>query len=139
MKKKKDRGSVKNPGLKKQYNSRVRQEYMDQDYIRDLTEEEKTFLNQFNEEYYGAKLDFQNLENNLHNNEELKKDCTDRNNARNRCAYGIAKAGNRINDMNMFTVEKESVNVDLGPDDEIHSDPNIEDALIDYLDSKRLK
>lgn len=109
---------------------------MDQDYVKDLSDTEKDFLSKFNEEYYGARLNFDDLSQNLHNTEELKKDCTDRNNAQNRCVYGIAKAGNKINDMNMFTVEKESVNIDLGPDDEIHSDPNLEDALIDYIDSK---
>ncbi len=134
---KKKRDQVKHPGLKKGYNSRVRQEYMDQDYVKDLTEEQKSWLSDFNSEYYGADLDFKNLKNNLHNTKKLKKDCTDRNNAQNRCAYGIAKAGNRINDVNTFTEIQDAINIDLGPDDEIHSDPDIENALIEFIDSKK--
>ena len=133
---KKRRSEIKHPGLKKHYNSRIRQEYIDQDYIQDLNDEEKNFLSKFNEEYYGANLDFEKLENNLHNTEELKKLCTDRNNAQNRCIYGIAKAGNKISDINMHTIEDEAINIDLKLNDEIHSDPNLEDILIEYIDSK---
>lgn len=110
---------------------------MDQDYIKELSDEEKEFLNKFNEEYYGAVLDYEDLSKNFHNTKELKKDCTDRNNARNRCMYGIAKAQNKINSSNTFTVQKESINIDLGPDDEQASSSNIEDVIIDYLDSKK--
>lgn len=99
-KRKTPRNKVKHPGLKKQYNSKLKQEYLDQDYISQLSEEEKQFLSDFNEEYYGANLDFKNLENNrFHKTKEEKKACTDRNNARNRCIYGIAKATNRVLDV----------------------------------------
>lgn len=98
--KKTPRSKVKHPGLKKRYNSKLKQEYLDQDYISKLSEDEKQFLSDFNEEYYGANLDFKNLENNrFHKTKEEKKTCTDRNNARNRCIYGIAKATNRVLDV----------------------------------------
>lgn len=96
MKKKKPRSAVKNPGLNPNYNSKIKQEYLDYDYVSSLSAEEKAWLNDFTEEYYGAALDYKNLDNNLHNTPELKKDCTDRNNARNRCIYGIWKATNRL-------------------------------------------
>lgn len=94
------RSKVKNPGLKKGYNSKIKQEYLDFDYVRELSEEEKAWLSAFSEEYYGANLDFKNLENNrFHKTQAEKKACTDRNNARNRCVYGIAKATNRVLDV----------------------------------------
>lgn len=97
--KKTPRNKVKHPGLKKQYNSKIKQEYIDFDYTRNLTEEEKQWLSDFSEEYYGANLDFKNLDNNrFHKTKVDKKACTDRNNARNRCIYGIAKATNRVLD-----------------------------------------
>jgi hypothetical protein len=102
-KSKKSRGQVKNPGLSPHYNSKIRQEYIDYDYIHLLTDEQKSMLNQFTEEYYGASLDYENLENNFHNTQDLKKDCTDRNNARNRCIYGIYKATNRLLPITTYT------------------------------------
>lgn len=132
------RSKTKHPNLKKQYTSRVRQEYIDQDYIDKLSEEQKDYLNKFNGEYYGAAMDFVNLENNLHNTKELKEDCTDRNNHQNNDVYGVAKAQNRINDIKMMTIQKESVNIDFGQNDDKGSDPNIENYLIDYIDSKKI-
>lgn len=93
---KKRRNEVQHPALDNRYNSKIRQEYIDYDYKTKLTEEEKEFLNKFTEEYYGAGLDYDNLENNIHNTPELKKACTDRNNAQNRCLYGISKATGKL-------------------------------------------
>ena len=125
---KKPRSNVKYPGLVNKYNSKIKQEYMDQDYIGDLTEEEKSWLNDFNEEYYGANLDFKNLENNrFHKTQEDKKACTDRNNARNRCLYGNKKAGNKTVDI------KNNDEPDL---DRVF-DMSLEDAIIDVLDEKK--
>ena len=119
--------------MKKQYNSKIKHEYLDQDYIEELSEQEKDWLNKFNEEYYGASLDYKQLDNNFHNNERLKKDCTDRNNARNRCVYGLAKATGRIIDPSMTGLGKVDETV------ENQSDANIENYVIDYLDSKDTK
>lgn len=70
---------------------------MDVDYLEQLSEKEKDWLNDFNEEYYGANLDFKNLKKNrFHKTKKDKKACTDRNNARNRCIYGLAKAGGKL-------------------------------------------
>lgn len=96
QKQKKRRSDVKYPGLNPNYNSKIKQEYLDYDYVDQLPDEMKAFLNKFTEEYYGAALDVNNLENNLHNTQELKKDCQDRNNARNRCIYSIQRATNRL-------------------------------------------
>jgi hypothetical protein len=124
----KRRSKVKHPGLKKGYNSKVKQEYMDQDYIPKLSNSEKDFLSDFNEEYYGANLDFQNLENNrFHKTKEEKKACTDRNNARNRCTYGVAKAGGKLDTKLQNDSDKPNPKYELSSD-------NPEDALIELID-----
>lgn len=46
--------NVKNPGLKPQYQSRLNREYVDYDYIDKLTEEEKSFMSKFTQEYYSG-------------------------------------------------------------------------------------
>lgn len=46
--------NVKNPGIKPQYQSRLNREYVDYDYLDKLTEEEKTYLSKFSQEYYSG-------------------------------------------------------------------------------------
>lgn len=122
FKKKTARSQVKYPGLKKQYNSKLKQEYLDFDYIDKLNDYEKQWLSDWSDEHYGAKLDYKNLENNrFHKTPEDKKACTDRNNARNRCQYGIARAGGKINN----------------PENGVESvDTNSEDDVINAIDKK---
>jgi|CXWL01.1.fsa_nt_gi hypothetical protein len=93
---KKRRDQVEYPALNPSYAPKNRKEVQDIDYFDKLNDEEKKWMNKFLEEYVGADLDFKNLKNNLHNTKKLKKDCTDRNNARNRDMFGFAKANNRI-------------------------------------------
>ncbi len=57
---------------------------------------EKEWLNKFTEEYVNASVDSKNLKKNLHNTEELKKDCYARNNARNRCILTLQRAQGKI-------------------------------------------
>lgn len=67
--------------------------------IRALNEEELEWLNKFEGEYTNASVsqsDPQRLEDQLHNTKELAKDCTDRNNARNRCILNKKKATNEL-------------------------------------------
>jgi hypothetical protein len=66
-------------------------------YLHKLSEEERIWMARFMNEYNNAKLDFKDLSNNLHNTQELKKACTDRNNARNRCIYTMEKAKGMLN------------------------------------------
>ena len=125
-KKRSRRDNVKNPALDPVYNTKIRREFIDIDYVDQLSEEEKQWLNKFMEEYNNASLDYKNLENNLHNTPELKKDCTDRNNARNRCIYSIKKATNMVKD-------------DLKGENDVRiSNPElIEDAIIAEIDRKK--
>jgi hypothetical protein len=93
MKKKKTkRGMTKYPNLNPELQLKTRFELYDQDYIDKLSEKEKAWLDKFMGEWANAALDVNNLNRNLHNTKELKKDCQDRNNARNRCILTRAKA-----------------------------------------------
>lgn len=132
--KKTRRKNVKHPSFHPEFNHKVKNEYLDQDYINGLSEEEKDFLDKFNQEYYGATLDYQNLENNLHNTPELKKRCTDRNNAQNRCTYGLGRAKKLISNTLFYPEDIEKC-ID-NQESELESE-NIEDLMIEYLDSKK--
>lgn len=92
------------------------------DYIDKLSDKEKKWLNKFMDEYNGANLDFKNLRKNLHKNKKLKKDCTDRVNARNRDTYAKAKITSSLYFLGTKEIAQES--------------ENPEDAMISYLDNK---
>ena len=94
------RSNVQYPAFDKLYNPKINREYMDIDYLNQLSKGEKDWLHKFEEEFNGASLDFKNLENNLHNTKDLKKACTDQKNSRNRCMYSIAKASGLVSDVN---------------------------------------
>lgn len=122
MKKKKriknKRGQKKYPNLSKGVNLKSRQNLLDYDYISQLSEKEKKWLDKFSKEYINASLDSKNLEKNLHNSQKLKKDCYDRNNARNRDLYTKIEMGARF----------------IGEQPEDHYE--IEDELIKKIDEK---
>jgi hypothetical protein len=95
--KKNKRSKTKYPALKPELNLKTRYELIDYDYLNKLSEEEKEWLNKFTEENINASLNTQNIEENFHNTDELKKDCYRRNNARNRDVLTRAKAsGNHV-------------------------------------------
>ena len=135
QRKKTKRSKVENPALNKQYNSKIRNEYLDYDYIDKLSEEEKKWLNDFTEEYLNASVGSQKeaFKNRFHNTPEMVKDCTDRNNSRNRCVYSKAVATETIlrydyNTIHELIEEKENkVNPEY-----------MEDALIEFIDSKNI-
>lgn len=123
MKKTKKLSKTKYPALQRKSNPKSRRDLIDMDYLDQLSEKELIWFNKFMNEYNGAKLDYKNLKKNLHRTKKLKKDCTDKNNARNRCLYnkGIKFYINHYN-----------------AEDERVSD-NLEDALIEYIDQKPKK
>ena len=93
MKKKRvRRDQLKYPAFDPLYAPKNRRELIDVDYLHKLSESEKAWLNKFLDEYNGANLNFKNLRKNFHRTKKLKKDCTDRNNARNRDMFTFAKA-----------------------------------------------
>lgn len=103
------RQNIRHPNLKKRYNLKVRQDYIDTHYIngvdsvtgegkglRPLNEEELDWLNKFYGEYVNASVNQKSHEDQLHNTEELVKDCYNKNNARNRCVMNKVKKLDRL-------------------------------------------
>jgi len=102
-KKRKKRDVVKYPGLNKTLFSKVKQEYHDIDYIDQLSDKEKSYLSQFMGEYLGAQLNEDTLKNKYnrkakHKSKKHRKDCFDRNNARQRDIYGLGRAMGCLDD-----------------------------------------
>lgn len=121
-KKKKPRNKVKYPNLDPSYNLKSRRDYIETDYIhgvesvtgqgegiRAMTEEEKKWLNKFNGEYVNASVSQSKKESQLHNTEELVKDCYNRNNARNRCVFNKAKMLNKLENIDWDIYNKKDI------------------------------
>lgn len=131
------RKSVKNPALNKKYNSRIRQEYIDQDYLHKLSEEELKYLNDFMSEWNNAAVGKQSEaeKNKFHKTAKEVKDCTDRNNKRNSDEYGVAKARNLVHKLDYETLKEFIEN----SENKLNYN-YVEDAMIDLLDDvKQLK
>ena len=109
----KKRKSEKYPALKPQLNLRTRFEIIDYDYLDQLSNKEKEWLNKFSEEYINAS--FKDKKDRIHNpnkkiikeikpdGTEIKityeKDSYDRNNARNRDVLTRSKAQGENTDL----------------------------------------
>lgn len=135
--KRKKRNQHKHPGLIKGLTSRVRQEYHDVDeYIDQLNEEELAWLNKFMEEELNAS--FKNDGTDLNKTKEERKKIYDRNNARNRCQYGIIKAKvaqtKLLNYENVLNIVEQEVNDKA----QAQATP-IEDVYVDFLESKQIE
>lgn len=133
-KKKTNRKKQKFPSLTRKYNSRVRQEVLDYDYIDKLSDEEKQFLEDFNKEFYEARVGRQADEgknNRFTKGRKAVKEAQDNNNKRNSDLYGRVRnkvgATKLLNYEDVLNIVEENLSRDI--------DPNaLEDALIDYLD-----
>lgn len=137
------RSKTKNASLKKQYNSRVRQEYIDQDYLHELDDKVKkhklpdgtmvtelewisVFMKEWNSGGVGKQKDAAN--NKIHRTAKEVKSCTDRTNQRNRDQYGRAKAHKQIIKMDSevlkdFVDRETAVNYNY-----------VEEAMVEALD-----
>ncbi len=89
------RSNVKYPALDPKYNLKTRQELIEVDYIDQLNDKEKEWLNSFNEEYVNA--NFNHKGKKLHKKAKQKKSCYSMNNARNRDILSREKASGAIN------------------------------------------
>lgn len=136
---KKRRDQAKHPNLKKAFNPRVRQEYLDFDYLEQLSEKELDWLDKTMGEYYGASFDRQHPERNIQSYEKYGKDCNDRNNARNRDLYGALK--NKDNKFsNKKLVNYDNMTGEIENELSRESDPNaIENAYIEFLTFKQIE
>jgi hypothetical protein len=72
-----------------------RTDLLDYDYLGKLNDEELKFLNKFTGEYINAAIN-QEDKTTMHNTKRLRKDCYDRNNARNRDITTKTKMLNKL-------------------------------------------
>ncbi len=142
--KKPRRNQVKNPALKKKYNSRILQEYIDYDYLDQLDESQLEWLNKFTEEYHKASYkhdgtdlhDYNEVIGETYKGEILTygKDSNDRNNFQNRDMYGILKnKADRNNNKKLLNYDDITSEIEHPTG---HNPSEIEDAYINFLESK---
>lgn len=125
--KSKKRDGRKYPGFDKGVNSRTRWEYLDQDYIDKLSPKDKKYLSDFMCEWMSG--NFQHDGKKMHKTGQEKRDCYNRNNARNRDVYAIKKATGYLAPIEDHAQALESSH--------ISKDSN-EDAIIELIDSTLL-
>lgn len=138
------RSRTKYPGLVKEVNLKIRQEHIDQDYIHKLSESEKQWLNNFNEEYVSA--NFTHPGKRIHPKKVktrvvkstgekkkvdlYKQECEHRNNHRNNDVYAVAKANGILKKEKVGQIHLET-NQSLKPGE-------TEDLLNSMIDLKRV-
>lgn len=128
-KKKTKRSRAKYPNLEKKMNTKIRQLYLDQDYLHKLSPKELEFMNKFMKEELNA--NFTHTQKDFNKSKKSKRKLYNDNNSRNRCIFNQLKSNNALNylgDMNISTVIKE---------DNIDNAEYLEDAIIEYIDSKK--
>lgn len=123
------RSKTKCPGLYPKFHPKNRWEYLDQDYLDKLSPEEKEFLSKFNDEFYGASLEKasepKKWRKDLHKTKRLRKDCRDRNNARNRDVLSLQKVKGNLDPLDNTSIQKPTV-LD-----------NHEDVIVELIDLKQ--
>lgn len=114
------RSTTKNNGLKRQFFSRIKQEFHDIDYAHKLSPEEQAWLSKFMNEDLGA--NFTDKEDPIYTEKEDVKASYSRNNARNRDIYALQRAQGKL------------IYSEFEPEEEETYDPT--EDLIDSLDSE---
>ena len=127
--------SQKNHSTNKVNIPRVRKEFTDADYLKDLDPEARQWYEKFTGEYYGANLDFKkHTRKNLHKRKKLRKDCTDRNNRQNNDLFGVTKINGLLDNNVVYETNEEREYVH--PDQKSYN--TTEDALIELIDNGNL-
>ncbi len=128
------RSKAKNPALVPGLNSRVRQEYLDYDYLDQLSPDELAWLNKFTEESNNAS--FKNDGTDLITDPVTRKAIYDNNNARNRCLYGQIKSKvantKLLNYEDVINMVEEELGKDTNP-------MNMENAYVDFIDNAEVQ
>lgn len=113
--------------LKPNYNSKVRQEFLDYDYLNKLSKEEYDWLASFTHEDNCANLNHKG-DKVFDRDKKTTKKLYDKNNARNRDVFGVSHAHKRLMYMEL---------TDLSfLDDNEAASRNPEDHIIDLIDIK---
>lgn len=135
-----------NYGLNRTYMPRVRKEFVDMDYLKELSQEERAWLSKFSNEYYGRSLSKDKPHRNLHKTKELIKDCSDRNNRQNNDLYGVTQANGLLDkdllrDIHSNELDLQHTNIRINSQ-YIHPGQKnaqlTEDSLIEYIDNQDL-
>jgi hypothetical protein len=105
--------------LEKRFFSKAKQEYHDIDYVDQLSDKEKRWLNSFLEESLGARLNHPFKK--IHKSKKDRKQIFSANNARNR---DIASLYTKISNEPGIFIDSDERN-------------SVEDSLIDFIDSKK--
>jgi len=123
--------------LKTKDQSRLRRQFIDYDYIKKLSPEEREFLAKFTDEYYGGggfkrgedgKFDYTD---NVHKTDELRRDCYNKNNQNQRCIYSLAKTTNKVYELEEAITKAENSGENL----QDLFNLNHEDDIIELIDS----
>lgn len=115
------RRKEKYPALKPQLNLKTRYELIDYDYVDQLTDKEKDWLNKFTEEYTNANFNHKGPK--IQKKKKHEKESYDRNNSRNRCILTRVKAQNK--DVDLYSLENELSGFD-------------EDSIIKQIDEEKV-
>jgi hypothetical protein len=134
-KKKTPRNKAKYPNLQAKFMPRIRAEFIDYDYLDQLSQSDLDYLNKFTGEFHGAS--FQHDETDIQSYETYGKDCNDRNNSANRDTYGILKIRSKSNKnlVNYDSVIPDIENPMRGGGNPMH----MENAYVDFLEAKELQ
>ena len=124
------RSKVKYPGLDPSVNSKLRWEYIDHDYVARLSDEEKKWLSNFNEEYLSGNMNHPGKK--FNKSKKRRKECYDRNNARNRDMYARNRVMSLRTPSNWVGTDKFQSTIERLQDDQTN---NPEDGIIEKLDN----
>ncbi len=131
------RDSVKLPNLQAKYSPRIRGEYIDYDYLDQLSEKDKDWLDQFTGEFHGAS--FKKDGTDIQSYEKYGKDCNDRNNSANRDTYGILKnKANKHNNKRLVNYDAVGAEIENQASREINP-MSLENAYTEYLEFKEIE
>lgn len=117
-------------------NTRIRQEYLDADYLHKLSDTELEYLNQFYKEHYNANFDKENnYKNNLLNvsDASTRKAVYKENNARNRDTFSSGKATGTLIYLDNVTLEEVMEGKQYSEVD------HFENAMVDLLEDEEDK
>lgn len=109
-------------------NPKTRWELIDQDYINKLSEEEKQWLSNFNEEYISG--NFNHKGKRLHRKKKERLECYGRNNSRNRDMFTLLRTVGWMSG-------ESSVDLASAAETKQRDNPGaVENAVIDLIDLK---
>ena len=106
------------------HQTRTRRDYIDYDYAKELSKEEREWLAKFTDEYYGGA--FRNDCTDIHKTDEQRKECYGRNNSAQRCIFNLAKQTEKLDEIieAITAIDTQIQNI------------NHEETLVELLDAK---